>query len=375
MSSTADFQVLLQFENARKDNENCLNEFINNEPQLNANSRLQLELIALDIEIRLKLGDCVVPDQYLLEYPHLGNRVLEVHEEVEKDFLRSFCPIRKDEKQFPCEFGEFTVHAELGRGGMGVIYQATHRDTHQEVALKVLFLRRSSIQSEADVLSQMDHPNICKVYENGKNGQLDFMSFELVEGVNLKHHLKKVGRIEPSESVAIASQIASSLGHAHDKNIIHFDVKTSNVLLDSVGQIKMLDFGLATEIEKFIEMDAQNEKTFGSPAYMAPEFFNRDFGRPGMGSDIYGLGVVLYELLTGTVPFRGMPKDLADQICNHPPSRPTDFADSAVDDELEAICLRAMSKNVSERFKDMNEFKAVLDEWLEQARIRQRLAS
>jgi serine/threonine protein kinase len=362
MSSQKDSDVLLRIQQMREQDEFSPEQLVQYMAP-NASSHFQLKLVALDIEIRLQCGDRINPDLYLLEYPCLGEQIYPLYREVKKEFLETYCPVRRGKLEFPCSLGQYVVHEEIGRGGMGVVYRGMNTKTGAEVAIKVNFIPET-VEVEADALRRLDHPSICNLHEVGEEDKVRFLVMDLIDGINLKSHLEGVQKFEPRAATRIVLQAAQGLFSAHEKGIVHLDVKTSNLILSSAGTIKLLDFGLATSLDKFRDWGGVDAITFGTPAYLPPEFFKSEFGKPGCATDIYGLGVVLFELLTGTVPFLGDYKSLPQQICDHPPCRPSDFPDSRVDEFLETICLKALAKHVCDRYSSMGDFVSDLEQWI-----------
>ena len=359
--TTADYRILLEFEQARTEGKSVSEFAKQNNPSIGA--ELQLELIGIDLEIRMQLGDPVLIEEYLYDFPHLCARIPKVFAEVKADFLNSFCPVRGEKRSFPLRFAEYEITHELGRGGMGVVYAATDLTTNREVAIKVLFLKRQQILNEANTLSQVAHPNVCCVLKTGQYNGLPFMVMERVDGQSLKKCLRATGPFSNQRSAEIVCKIAKALECAHKEGVVHFDVKLSNVLIgSSFEEPRVTDFGLA--IKATSETIDMRSDMLGSPPYMAPEFFDEKFGRPGQISDVYSLGIVLYELLTGAKPFCGRIKELIEHICERPASRPTDYSNVNVDPKLEEICLCAISKNVEDRFQTMGEFAQALELWM-----------
>lgn len=207
------------------------------------------------------------------------------------------------------QLGPFLLGQKLGGGGMGVVYRATYTKTGQVVALKLLPAELSTkprlvarFERELNILKKLKHPNIVPCYGGGKLGDQQFLAMELVEGGSLAGMLKKRGKLPWEEVISIGLQICGALEHAHEHGIIHRDLKPSNLLLTKEGKIKLADFGIARDNDATALTAAG--RTVGTFAYMAPEQIR---GEPEIShkTDLYALGCVLYELLTGTPPFAG----------------------------------------------------------------------
>lgn len=239
-------------------------------------------------------------------------------------------------------FPQFEIIEYLGRGGMGVVYKARQKALDRLVAIKVLagerqddvtFARR--FEREAKMLAQMSHPNIVTVHDFGEADGLYYLVMEYVDGVNLRDLLAD-GKIDPKQALAIVPPICEALEYAHDKGVVHRDIKPENLLLDREGRVKIADFGIASLV------GAEGEKS-GTPPYMAPEQEN---GVVDRRADIYALGAVLYEMLTGERPAR-------DLVA---PSKRVQ-----IDVRIDAIVLRALEKEPERRYQTAAEFRTVIE--------------
>ena len=191
---------------------------------------------------------------------------------------------------------------EAGRGGMGVVYKARDRETGELVAIKVLRpevaadrLAADRFINEVRLSRRITHKNVCRVYEFTRAGSVAYLSMEYVEGESLRSILSRVGAVNTRKGVQIARQICAALGEAHAQGIIHRDLKPENVMLDRSGNVKVMDFGIARLLDSAA---TSTGGVMGTPAYMAPE---QAESRPlDPRTDIYAVGLILYELLTGT---------------------------------------------------------------------------
>ena len=238
----------------------------------------------------------------------------------------------------------YRIVALLGSGGMGEVYRADDLKLGQPVALKFLphdladdpkFL--TTLYNEVKTARRIGHPNVCRVYDVGEAEGMHFLSMELVDGENLATLLHRIGRLPGEKGVQIARQLCAGLAAAHEQGILHRDLKPANVMIDGRGRVRIMDFGLAGLIEEV--------GRGGTPAYMAPE---QRRGDPAtVQSDLYALGLVLYELFTGKHPFAGKPGAPAEDPGSSP-STPSDLV-ADLDPAVERVTLRCLEPEPSER--------------------------
>jgi serine/threonine protein kinase len=244
-------------------------------------------------------------------------------------------------------FPQLEILEYLGRGGMGVVYKARQKSLNRLVALKLLAPERvqdarfaERFSREAQALAQLNHPNIVTIYDFGQAGGFYFLLMEFVDGVNLRQ-LLATRKLEPAEALAIVPPVCEALQYAHDHGIVHCDIKPENLLLDKDGRAKIADFGIARMLGAAPSQTA--EMLVGTPQYMAPE---QRVDKADHRSDIYSLGVVLYELLTGELP--------GDKL--QAPSRKV-----LIDVRLDAIVLRALQKTPELRYQTAAEFRTQVE--------------
>ena len=257
----------------------------------------------------------------------------------------------------------------LGSGGMANVYKALCHRLNRYDAVKIMRdetaanteLRRR-FRAESQAVAMLSHPNIVSVYDVSHSDDVEYIVMELIDGITLKQYLQKKSVLDPSEVLDFTIQTAKALEHAHSKGIIHRDIKPQNIMLLKDGMIKVADFGIAS-LENTIEEN--NGETVGSVHYIAPEQARGE--APDARSDIYSLGIVMYEMLTGKLPYVGNSDvEVAVKHMNTDPVTPRDIVPS-IPEELERICLKAMNSNIDERYQSASEMLADLEEYKSQS--------
>ena len=265
----------------------------------------------------------------------------------------------------------YQLQESIGRGGMATIYRGRDRRTDRVVAVKVLhdvsttdakFVARFA--REAKAASRLQHPNIVRVYDYGQDEGTYYMVMELVEGTDLRRYLRSRGVLDSLRATIIAHDVALGLGAAHRRRIVHRDVKPQNILVGQNGSIKLTDFGIASV---YHSMDASRltttGMTLGTVEYMPPEQAQGEIVSPA--ADVYALGIVLYEMLTGRTPFDGKtPVAVAMQHIQEAPTPPGQF-NPHIAPALEGIILRCLEKVPGMRFRDGSQLARALESFSE----------
>lgn len=269
----------------------------------------------------------------------------------------------------------FEIIERLGSGGFGVVYRARDTRLGRTVAIKVLpedfardAERRERFRLEATAASALNHPHICTVHDFVEADGCHFIVMELVEGRTL-HELLSAGPLPPSTAIELAMQIASALAEAHAAGILHRDIKGTNIVVNAKGQAKILDFGIAKRLAPESEVDqaagqlTRAGTTLGTLAYMSPEQL---LGKPiDARSDLFSLGIVLYEMVTGRLPFGGStPVAVTDALLHDPPR---DFGESPVPERLKTVILRLLEKDREKRYARAESLRAALASMAEPA--------
>ena len=249
--------------------------------------------------------------------------------------------------------GKYQIRQEIGRGGMGAVYRAYDPGLEREVAIKVLaphltweshFVDR--FRREAQMVAALNHPNIVIIHAIGEQGGFHYLVMDLVVGEPLSTLIRRHGPLPPAQVARILSQVADALDYAHSRGLIHRDVKPGNILVDSEDRVTLTDFGIARAVEG--TRLTMTGMSLGTPQYMSPE---QIVGNPvDARTDVYSLGVVLYEMLTGRVPFTAdTPVAVMHMQTNTPPPSPRTHMPS-LPREVEQVVLRALAKDPGARY-------------------------
>ncbi len=273
--------------------------------------------------------------------------------------------------------GPFAIEAEIGRGGMGVVYRARDVRAGRVVAIKVLHIdpsedpSRSRFLREVRAAARVDHDHLVRLYTMSDPADaVPYFVMEWIDGPSLAEEIRTRQRIAPREAAGIVAEVAAGLHAAHSAGLVHRDVKPGNILIErATNRAKIGDFGLA-RISAEASAVTRDGVVPGTPAYISPEQVRGD-AEAGPLADVYALGVTLYECLTGEPPFRGTPHRIAQQILHDEPRPPRSLND-AVARDLQTVCLKAMDKDPGRRYADAAEFADDLRRWLGNRPIRAR---
>ena len=264
----------------------------------------------------------------------------------------------------PKRLGRYRIVSELGRGAMGVVYRGEDSALERAVAIKTVLMTFASeehagylarFHQEARALGALNHPSIISVYDYGNEGDIAYMAMELLEGRELRDLIAE-SRLAVPLAIDIAAQVAEGLAFAHARGVVHRDVKPGNIMVVEGNRAKIMDFGIARV--RASDVKTQTGVLLGSPRYMSPE---QILGRPAdHRSDIFSLGVVLYQMLAGAAPFSGddIPQ-LMYQVCNAPAAPPSHL-NPAVPEVLDLVVAKALEKAPEARYQDASELAADL---------------
>jgi serine/threonine protein kinase len=257
----------------------------------------------------------------------------------------------------------YEIIEELGKGGMGRVYKVYDKKIKEVVALKLIRLEISAdkntiarFNNELRLARKISHRHVCRMYDLGEEGPSHFITMEYVPGEDLKRFIKRSGQLAVRKAVSIARQVCEGLAEAHNLGIIHRDLKPQNIMIDSEGNTRIMDFGIA----RFLEGEGMTTQgvMIGTPDYMAPE--QAELEGVDQRSDIYALGIILFEMVTGRVPFEGKtPLSVAMKHKNQAPPDPRDF-NAQVTEDLSRVIHTCLEKEKSQRYQNVEELLADL---------------
>lgn len=265
--------------------------------------------------------------------------------------------------------GRYEIMELIGSGGMAYVYKALCHRLNRYDAIKIMRDEtaaneefRKRFRAESQAVAMLSHPNIVSVYDVSHSDDIEYIVMELVDGITLKQYLQKAGALCPSEVLSFTTQIAKALKHAHNKGIIHRDIKPQNIMLLRDGMIKVADFGIAS-LQSDIE--ESSGETVGSVHYIAPE--QARGAAPDARSDIYSLGIVMYEMLTGRLPYVGNSDTEVAVMHMNTQAAPPRAILPEIPEELERICLKAMDSDIDARYQTAGEMLDDLEAFRKQS--------
>ena len=261
--------------------------------------------------------------------------------------------------------GRYRLGEQIGAGGMARVYRADDTRLDRPVAIKVLSQQYAEDPSfvdrfrrEAQTAAKLNHPNVVGVYDNGAEDGTNYIVMEFVEGRTLAEFLAGGGRLSPTRAVEVSEAVCRALSYAHDRGVVHRDIKPGNVMVTRDGQVKVMDFGIA-RLSTTAETIAQTAAVLGTAAYLSPEQAQGE--RVDGRSDIYSLGCVLYELLTGSPPFPGdSAMAVAMKHISEAPPVPS-LRNPDITPQMDAVVMKAMAKNPENRYQTAEEFREDLE--------------
>lgn len=361
----------------------ALETYLEREPALRTDPEAVLDLIYKEILLRTERGEHPHLDEYARRFPELAaalRPIFEVHQALESntDFETAFAQAKKTLRPQPSgpsaappEVPGYELMERLGHGGMGVVYKARQKRLDRTVALKMVLAgahaspeQLARFGHEAEAVARLLHPNIVQIHEVGDHGGRPFLCLEFVEGGGLDKKIR--GTPQPArEAAALVETLARAVHHAHLQDVIHRDLKPANVLLTAAGTPKIADFGLA----RFGAGSGQTQsgEILGTPSYMAPEQAAGRISAIGPAVDVYALGAILYELLTGRPPFCAANAiETLRQVIEQEPVPPTRLQPN-VPLDLETVCLKCLQKAPNKRYASAvalaDDLRRFLDGW------------
>lgn len=349
------------------------------------------ELLAIEVEWRQSSGQAFEIGEYRGRFPEFEQQIRQVFDRVASahsptnvspmpasdgdlaDTVSGEVDAQELKRGDAIRYmGDYEIQGLLGKGGMGVVYAARQISLNRSVALKMIKagvletddgLRR--FRNEADAVAMLDHPGIVPIYEVGEHDGQHYFSMKLIEGGSLDSRLKDYVK-DPRAAARLMAEAADAIAHAHTRGILHRDLKPANILMDVEGHPHVTDFGLAKQVEATADTElTQSGQILGTPAFMSPEQASGHKGMITTASDVYGLGAVLYAVLTGKAPFGGdSVVDTLDAVRNTPPIAPGRLNDNTPRD-LETITLCCLEKDPRRRYPTAQAVADDLRAWLD----------
>jgi serine/threonine-protein kinase len=267
------------------------------------------------------------------------------------------------------ELGDYELLEEVGRGGQGVVFRARQKSLNRIVALKVISLGQWASEAhlkrfrrEAEAAASLAHPSIVPIYDVGERDGLCYFSMKFVEGGQLDEVVRR-RPISVRQAAELTAKVARTVHYAHEHGILHRDIKPGNILLDEKGEPHLTDFGLARLLDSESTV-TRTVEVMGTPSYMAPEQAAGKNAELTSATDVYGLGAVLYQLLTGQPPFAGGTTYETIKLLLDTEPRPPRSLNPKIDSELSTICLKCLEKDPSQRYPSALALAEDLEHWL-----------
>src|SRR5437870_2144766 len=299
-------------------------------------------------------------------------------------FKTGLGPLREEDESFessqvamPTDFEDYELLKEIGRGGQGVVYRARQKSLNRTVALKVIGVGHWATEAhlkrfrlEAEAAASLNHPSIVPIHEIRERHDCCYFSMNLVEGGQLDEVVKRQA-ISIRRAVELIAKLARTVHYAHEHGILHRDIKPGNVLLDKEGEPHLTDFGLARLVETE-SIVTRTTDVLGTPSYMAPEQAHGNNVEVNAAADIYGLGAILYHLLTGSPPFVGKSTYETVRLLLETEPRQPRLMNPKVDRDLSTICLKCLEKDPQRRYSSALALAQDLERWLRHEPIQAR---
>jgi tetratricopeptide (TPR) repeat protein/predicted Ser/Thr protein kinase len=353
-------------------------------PELGTAETVAVEIIQSEIEARRLHGETPDLAKFAARFPRQIDELRRRLGTMEPSAVNPGGPTRgtlslrgstagggpAEATDLPENFGRYRILRKLGQGGMGAVYLAHDSQLDRPVALKVPHFSAADgpdalerFYREARAAALIVHANICPVYDVNEHDGVPYVTMAYIEGRALADLIRAGKPLPQRPTAATVRKLALALHEAHRRGVVHRDLKPSNVMINSRREPVVMDFGLAWRLDREDARLTKSGSILGTPAYMSPEQVRGDVSALGPGCDIYSLGVLLYEMLTCRLPFQGSTATVLGQILTQDPPRPSSHRPD-LDPSLEAVCLRAMARNVEDRYATMGELAEALGNYL-----------
>jgi eukaryotic-like serine/threonine-protein kinase len=347
-------------------------------PAVQEDDESALQMVCSEYLLRRDTGEQPTVDEYLRRFPRLGERLRRQLELEEALAVASIPEGRSGDTQFagdlseaspapiPARVGKYRIVQELGAGGQATVYRAVHPTLGQDVALKLSkrrvtggALAADRLASEGRVLAELDHPNLARVYDLDLYDGRPYLVLEYVRG----RHLEDLARqgVSPGQATRLVALVARALGAAHQRGILHLDVKPRNILVDERGEPKLIDFGLAQIHNAWVEPRVDESGVAGSVQYMSPEQARDEKGQVGPRSDLFSLGGVLYFLLVGRPPFPGRTVGEVLGRCRRCEWDRAALDAAQIPEHLKAVCRQALAAEPENRYARAEDMATALE--------------
>jgi hypothetical protein len=349
--------------------------YLQRHPELADDAEAALDVVFHEYLLRERLGETPDPAELPRRFPRHAavlRAQIDLHLAVAAGATRVAVPPSPAggapaARGLPEVFGRYRVRQQLGQGGMATVYLAHDTRLDRPVALKVPRFGEAEdpavierFRREARIAATLRHPNLCPVYDLGQIDGVHYLAMPLLTGETLAAWLQRQGRLPAPAAVRIAGRIARAVQTMHAAGILHRDLKPANVMIDAQNEPIVMDFGLSRRSAAGDARLTGPAVFLGTPAYAPPEQIGGGAEALGPASDVYSLGAVLYEMLTGRLPFQGAVHEVMQQVLVRAPEPPSRFAPE-LSPGLEAICLKALAKDPAARFPSMSAFADALE--------------
>ena len=349
-----------------------LERYLQSWPELGSMEVMPVDLIAEEYRVRRRWGDLPSQEEYRQRFPLLAETLLPVLDKVDRQLDKDRPSVEQT-----LDLPGYDVEGLIGRGGMGVVWKARHRQLNRLVALKMIRTdfaisteQRDRFRQEAEVVARLQHPNVVQIFDVGEHAGQLYLSFEFLPGGSLADDLRGVPQ-PPARAAEMVEALARAMHVVHKADIIHRDMKPANVLLGAGKIPKIADFGLARTLDDSTRQ-TRTGQIIGTPSYLAPEQVDVKLGEPAPATDVYALCTILYEMLTGRPPFHGVNEwDTIDQVVSQAPVPPRRIQPN-VPRDLETICLMGLRKQPGRRYRTAEELADDLQRFRNREPIRAR---